>query len=97
MCGAGFLSAFGKGLAAIMQSDRGDSCFPSSQQHFSTSTGHFPSSETNTMLSVQKFLVIPAVGRIRVIRAKRMEARKRIGLFVIYTMRLDGQDVRIIF
>jgi hypothetical protein len=49
------------------------------------------------MLSVQKFLVIPAVGRIRVIRAKRMEARKRIGLFVIYTMRLDGQDVRIIF
>lgn len=79
MWGAGVLSAFGNNLAAIMQSGRGDSCFPSSQQQSSTSTGHFPSSETKAMLIVQKFLVTPAVGRMMVIRAKRMEARKRIG------------------
>jgi hypothetical protein len=37
------------------------------------------------MLIVQKFLITPAVGRIKVIRAKRMEARKRIGTTGIYT------------
>ncbi len=37
------------------------------------------------MLIVQKFLITPAVGRMRVIRAKMMEARKRIGTTGSYT------------
>lgn len=78
MYGAELLSAFGNGFAAIMQSGRGDSCFPSLQQQSSASTGHFPSSETKAMLIVQKFLITPAVGRMKVIKAKRMAARKRI-------------------
>ncbi len=85
MCGAGLLSAFGKGFAAIMQSDCEGSCFPSSQQQSSTSNKHFPSSETKAILIVQKFRATPAVGRTKAIRAKRMEARNRIGLPGSYT------------
>ncbi len=43
------------------------------------------------MLLVQKIRITPAVGRMRVIRAKRMEARKRIELPEIYTLRSRGQ------
>jgi hypothetical protein len=46
------------------------------------------------MLIVQKFLVTPAVGRMKAIKAKRMEARKRIELSESYTPNARGQVAR---
>jgi hypothetical protein len=72
------LSAFGKGFAATMQSGWGNSFGLVSQQQFSIPLWHFPLSATKSMLKVQKFRVTAAVGRMKVIKAKSMEARNRI-------------------